>query len=116
MTKQAIQQEALSRAASGNALTNYPAIYQGFIDKGIAEDEIKPRINIFTYEAWRALGRQVRKGEHGVKILTYIESVKKDRDSDTGEEKQVSYRRPWHTTVFHVSQTDPITPSGKGVN
>ena len=70
MTKQAIQQEALSRATSGYTLTNYPAIYQGFIDKGIPEAEIKPRINVFTYEAWRAIGRQVRKGEHGVKIVT----------------------------------------------
>lgn len=115
MTTQAIQQEALSRATSGFTPSNYPAIYQGFMDKGIPEDEIKPRINVFTYEAWKALGRQVRKGEHGVKIVTYIDRSKKETDSETGEQKEVSYRYPWHTTVFHISQTDPAA-SGKAVS
>jgi len=114
MTQRAMQQEALSRATSGFTPSNYPAIYQGFIDKGIPEDEIKPRVNVFTYEAWKALGRQVRKGEHGVKIVTYIDRVKKETDRATGEEKEVSYRYPWHTTVFHISQTEPAN-TGKAV-
>ena len=71
-TKEQIQQEALSRAATGQALTNYPAIIRGFMEKGIPADDIRPRENVFTYHAWRALGRQVRRGEHGVKVVTFV--------------------------------------------
>ena len=27
--------------------------------------------DVLTYHAWRALGRQVRRGEHGVKVCTF---------------------------------------------
>jgi hypothetical protein len=36
-------------------MSNYPTIYGGFKEKGIPESEIKPRENVFTYKAWRAL-------------------------------------------------------------
>ena len=62
-TRQAIRQEALSRAVSSSALTNYPAIYSEFMARGIPESEIRPRENVFTFQAWRALGRHVRRGE-----------------------------------------------------
>jgi hypothetical protein len=113
-----IQQEALTRAASGQSFTNWPAILAGFTAKGIPESDIKPRENVFTYHAWRALGRQVRRGEHGVKVTTFV-SVKGKEDTDgvatndvdgTNKPNGGSYRRPWTATVFHLSQTDPIQP------
>ena len=79
------RREALMRAVSGQTMSNYPAIFQGFIAKGIPESEIKPRENVFTFEAWKALGRYVRKGEHGVKVVTFIETKSKEIDRDTGE-------------------------------
>ena len=100
--------EALSRATSGQSMSNYPTIYGGFTAKGIPESEIKPRENVFTYNAWRALGRQVRRGEHGVKVVTFIDCQK--RDEETGQLKE-RFRRPSSTTVFHISQTDEI-PGG----
>jgi N-terminal domain of anti-restriction factor ArdC len=100
--------EALARATTGLSMSNYPTIYGGFMEKGIPESEIKPRENVFTYNAWRALGRQVRRGEHGVKVLTFIDCQK--RDEETGQLKE-RFRRPFSTTVFHVSQTDEI-PGG----
>jgi hypothetical protein len=100
--------EALARTTSGLSMSNYPTIYGGFTAKGIPESEIKPRENVFTYNAWRALGRQVRRGEHGVKVLTFIDCQK--RDEDTGQLKE-RFRRPSSPTVFHVSQTDEI-PGG----
>ena len=100
------RQEALSRAISGQSLSNFPAIFQGFAAKGIPESEIKPRENVFTFDAWKALGRYVRKGEHGVKVVTFIDCKSKELDQDTGERKII--RRPWTTTVFHVSQTEPL--------
>ncbi len=39
------RREALTRAVSGQSLSNFPAIYQGFAAKGIPESEIKPREN-----------------------------------------------------------------------
>ena len=96
--------EALTRAVSGQTMSNYPAIFQGFIAKGIPESEIRPRENVFTFDAWKALGRYVRKGEHGVKVMTFIECSKENKE--TGEKD--SFRRPWTTTVFHVSQTEAM--------
>lgn len=105
MTNHEQQQEALSRATTSPALTNYPTIYSGFLEKGIPESEIRPRENVFTFNAWKALGRHVRKGEHGVRVITYIPIKTKELDPTTGEPRMGS--RPWHTTVFHISQTEP---------
>jgi hypothetical protein len=107
----AMQREALERAAGGVTMSNWPAIFAGFMAKGIPEDEIRPRENVFTYNAWRALGRQVRRGEHGVKVSTFIPMDKKtgETDAETGDEKRVQLgKRAWTATVFHISQTDPI--------
>src|SRR5438094_9903631 len=110
-TKQEMQQEALGRALAGQSLSNWPTILAGFTAKGIPEDDILPRENVFTYHAWRALGRQVRRGEHGVKVTTFVPMTKKTGDLDpaTGDEKKVGIgNRAWTATVFHVSQTDPV--------
>jgi antirestriction protein ArdC len=98
------QAEALHNATTSQAMSNYPAIFAGFTAKGIAEDAIKPRENVFTYHAWKALGRQVRKGEHGIRIITWITCKKREADQEPGEPN--AYRRPKQTTVFHETQTD----------
>jgi antirestriction protein ArdC len=119
MTAQERRAEALTRACTGQTWSNYPAIFQGFTAMGIPESDIRPRENVFTYEAWKALGRHVRKGQHGVKVVTFIttESAKsREPQSETldGMEAQpksaAKYSRPWTTTVFHVSQTEPDEP------
>src|SRR5262245_65976096 len=70
--REEMQQEALGRALGGQTMSNWPAIISGFTAKGIPESDIRPRENVFTYHAWRALGRQVRRGEHGVKVVTFV--------------------------------------------
>ena len=100
------QAEALSRALTGQSWSNFPAIIQGFKAHGIPEDQILPRENVFTYQAWKALGRQVRKGEHGVKVVTFIKRDKKTEDTETGEVKLQTYSMPRTVSVFHISQTD----------
>lgn len=99
-----IQQEALQRAVSSPSMANYAAIFTGFTEKGIPAEDIKPRENVFTFHAWKALGRVVRKGEHGVKVCTWVEMSKKD---EAGAAQPIG-RKPRMTTVFHVSQTDSI--------
>ena len=100
------QAEALSRALTGQSWSNFPAIIQGFTARGIPEDQILPRENVFTYQAWKALGRQVRKGEHGVKVITFIQRDKKTKDTETDEVKIQTYSVPRTVSVFHISQTD----------
>lgn len=100
-----IQRQALSNAIGHQSTMNYDAIFSGFLEKGIPENEIKPRENVFTFHAWKALGRQVRKGEHGVKVVTWITCKEKGAPADS---EAGTYRRPKTTTVFHVSQTDAI--------
>jgi len=119
MTTQERRAEALTRACTGQTLSNYPAIFQGFMAMGIPESEIRPRENVFTFEAWKALGRHVRKGQHGVKVVTFITTDKgqeRQRENLAGMEEQPkknrAHSRPWTTTVFHVSQTEPDEPRG----
>jgi len=101
------QQEALHRARGGQSLANYPAIFQGFLAKGIPEQDIRPRENVLTFHAWKALGRVVRKGEKGVKVTTWIPIDKMQTDED-GMEIVTTSRRPKTAVVFHVSQTKSL--------
>ncbi|KGK66385.1 hypothetical protein NB99_08970 [Xanthomonas citri pv. fuscans] len=89
-------------AVGQSSTANYAAIVEGFLQLGIAPDDIRPRENIFTFNAWRALGRVVRKGQHGVRVVTVVPCTKKD--TNTGIEVDVKKVR--RTTVFHISQTD----------
>lgn len=104
--KQQQQRHALHRAITQESFANYPAIFEGFAAKGIAANDVRPRENVFTFDAWRALGRTVRKGEKGVTICTVKECRKKNEDGS-----ETTYTRPWRSTVFHISQTDPLNPT-----
>jgi hypothetical protein len=101
--RQEIAAQALANAVTGQSTMNYGSIYAEFTDRGIPPADIKPRENVFTYHAWRALGRQVKRGEHGVKVVTFVPMTKKQAD---GSEE--AFRAPRSTTVFHVSQTDEV--------
>src|SRR5439155_27366021 len=111
--REQMQQEALGRAIGNQSTMNYGAIFQGFMEKGIPESDILPRENVFTYHAWRALGRQVRRGEHGVKVTTWIPTERKERDETSGEVKVATGRICHAAVVFHVFQTDPIAQYAK---
>lgn len=98
--------EAMQRAVGGTSVTNYPIIVAGFQARGIPPDDIRPRENVFTYDLWKQLGRQVRKGEHGVKVQSFIS---KTAPAPIGETRpKVTGRRRVTATVFHISQTDKI--------
>lgn len=114
MNAQEKAEQAYDNATSGSSTRNYMAIFAGFEAKGIPAEQIEPRENVLTFWAWKAVGRQVRKGEHGVKITTWIECESKRKGENTPDDetpdkdnKKRSYRRPHTTTVFHLSQTEP---------
>ena len=98
-------QTALARARSGDVNSNYGPVYAGFMERGIAPEDIDPRVNVLTFAAWPALGRHVKKGEHGVKIVNWVQIPGKP-DPETGKET-ASRSFPKTTTVFHISQTEP---------
>ena len=91
------------RAVSGNSPMNESRIISAFVQRGIPEQEIIPRVNVFTYRAWQHEKRQVRKGEKGVKVITFI------------EDRKTKQKRPKSAHVFHISQTVELleTPSGQ---
>ncbi|GEM_PF-1365448 len=103
-SKKEIAAQALNNAVTNTSTANYDAIFNGFMEKGINPQDIAPRENVFTYNAWQALGRQVRKGEKGVKVVTVVTTSRKD--AATGETEGAKFLR--NTTVFHISQTDPV--------
>ena len=118
ITRETLQTEALSRALHGQSTSNLGEIIKGFKVMGIAEPDIRPRENVFTFWAWKALGRQVRKGEHGVRVTTWVESRKRlqanHKDQLSGEADAAAdantrsrFSRP--VTVFHISQTEPVS-------
>ncbi len=92
--------EALHRAKASAAMSNIPLVYAGFLEMGIPEAEIIPRENVLSFHAWRAMGRTVRKGEHGVKLVTWIDA----KQAETGESSKLART----VSVFHVSQTDAL--------
>jgi antirestriction protein ArdC len=95
--KSEYQQEALQRARGNNSMLNYETIIRGFMAKGIPSSAIIPRENVLTYGAWQAIGRQVRKGEKGVKVVSWIKTIDKNG---------LEVMRPTSATVFHLSQTE----------
>lgn len=109
---ESLAMEALGRAVGRQTAMNYPAIFEGFEATGISGDDIHPRENVFTFNAWRALGRSVAKGAHGVRVLTWIE--RKQTNKETGE--ITIGRMPRTTTVFHVSQTVALDAPIEGVD
>jgi len=59
------------------------------------------------YRVWQSLGRQVRKGEHGISILAPIVARKRTDDDGTDDDVKATGVRGWRVaTVFDVSQTD----------
>jgi hypothetical protein len=111
MTVTEIRAEALERARTGSSESQYADIFDGFMEKGIALDAILPRENVLTFNAWRALGRHVKRGEHGVRILTWIpckEKAEEGADVREGDAARAGKRlRPKGAVLFHVSQTEP---------
>jgi antirestriction protein ArdC len=59
------------------------------------------------YEAWRMLGRQVRKGETGIRIYAPVQYKVRNADGDEGGEGDEQTRTGFRAVaVFNVSQTD----------
>jgi hypothetical protein len=59
------------------------------------------------YRAWRSVGRQVRKGETGIRILAPCTYRRLVADDETGDETEITQLRGFRVvSVFDVAQTD----------
>ncbi|MEO5774701.1 MAG: ArdC family protein [Sphingomicrobium sp.] len=110
LSRSEVATKALRNAMTSESSMNYAAIYEGFEAMGIPAAVILPRQTVFSYNAWHALGRQVRKGEHGVKVVTWIEAKGKKAAAcdDQASDGAKPHKFPRTVTVFHLSQTDVI--------
>lgn len=73
---------------SGYSVANAIAVRAGLADRGCS---CEPYADVFTFNRWRAQGRTVLKGEHGIKIPVIVRG--QTTDKETGEEHGFSMRR-----------------------
>jgi DNA primase len=93
-----------SRQLPSYSARNRMWLFQQAYEREWVDDEGSPILGaVAGYRTWLKLGRQVRKGEHGLKVLAPAKY--KVTDEETGEE---SYRLRGFTvdTVFAQCQTD----------
>lgn len=93
-----MERAALERASNPRSAVNMMIVVMEFEERGIPANDVIARS--LTFNAWRALGRTVTRGQKGVKIVTMRPVV----DSQTGEEKKIFTS----AYVFHISQTAPL--------
>lgn len=107
--RQAEYQEALARVRTSPSMANYVQVFVYFMAEpyNLPFEEIDPKQNVLTYKAWRALGRHVRKGEHGCRVTVWGTSAKRENDPSTGEEREQVKRFCTTAVVFHKCQTEP---------
>ena len=105
------QIEALDRATNGHS-KNDEFVYNMLTLAGYSD--VQPRVNCLTYNAWRAAGRSVKKGEKGLGVTVWIPCKDKDAKPDptTGEARKSM--RPKTTYIFHIDQTQPIGTKQEG--
>ena len=100
----AMQAESLQRARACRSLSNMALVIAAFVERGIPAGEIIPGETVLTFNAWRALGRTVKRGERGVKVPVFYQV---ERMTDSGERE--SRKVLTGAAVFHISQTTEIT-------
>lgn len=117
------QLASLERAQTNVCPRNDAIVLDHFKARGVPLAEINPRENVLTFNAWKALGRSVRKGERGCPLMTWIPTEGKRGERSSESERPESQPaslgagapgprrggnlRPKRTTVFHISQTHP---------
>lgn len=70
--------------------------------------------HVAGFKAWQSKGRQVRKGERGIRIFGKPFRLVTEINEDTGEKTRKAIKCPPPVvTVFDISQTDPIEGTGQ---
>lgn len=102
--REQMQRAALERARAPRFGPNLGIVLAECARRGFLDPPPVPGRTVLTFNAWRALGRTVRRGEHGIRIPVVIPTA---HDPETGEPGRRIIKT---AAVFHVSQTDPLPP------
>ena len=98
--------DALRRALNQKPGANDLAAIIAFEGAGLKN--VQPRVNVLTFNAWKACGRSVLAGQHSVRVgvvLNKVYPMKDDLGEETGE---TMFRRvPGTAYLFHIIQTQP---------
>ena len=106
--RERMQREALARCRNCRE-SNQELVIRSFVQRGIPAADILPGENVLTFNAWRALGRSVKRGEHGVKIPVIFDAEREARPGETAAaDGKVHSKVKTCAVVFHVSQTVEI--------
>jgi len=93
--------DALRRALNQKPGANDVAAIIAFEAEGLKN--VQPRVNVLTFNAWKACGRSVVAGQKSVRVG--VITSKPYVDKDTGE---TLFRRVTGTAyLFHLTQTQP---------
>lgn len=89
-------------------LAMFIALHDGYSERNalLIASQLPNATDVRGYKTWLAAGRQVRKGEHGARIL----APKGKADDTTADDGSTKPGRQFFglTSVFDVSQTDPV--------
>ena len=94
--------DALARAQKGASANTDAQVISFFAAHGI---DATPRLDVFTYAAWQALGRTVCKGESGCRLRVWLNSKSGSEGDDEGAGRGFFKS----VSVFHILQTAPIS-------
>lgn len=100
-------QQALARAQNPRSILNMATVMQVALAAGIT-DAI-PGENVLTFNAWKAKGRSVAKGQKALCKLSVFYT--KDVTDAAGELH--TEKRPGTSAVFHISQTVEMEPTAR---
>jgi hypothetical protein len=92
--------DALNRAENPRNLINIQTVFEAASAKGIAD--AMPGENVLTFNAWKAKGRVVKKGEKALAMLPVFYS-RDVRDPSSGDVQ--TQKHAGRAAVFHISQT-----------
>lgn len=95
--RQQMQREALDRASNPRNIINMQMVIEAAAARGW---DAEPGMNVLTFNAWKAKGRYVRKGE---KALCKLPTMFTKTD-DNGETKKIFAS----AAVFHINQTEAM--------
>ena len=104
ITGEGMMRETLT-AETARQFQGYSAMNAASI-LAVLKCDCEPYRDVFTYQRWQAQGFQVRKGEHGVRITTWIDATEKRAEGDEPEGERKVYRLPRAVVVFCRCQVD----------
>ena len=102
---------ALQRIQTGQFGGNDVLVIEAFADAGIPPEEVDPRNNVLTFNAWEALNRRVAKGAISVRVTVWmpIDGKGKAGEGEKQDDGKPAPRgmRPRSARLFHEWQTVP---------